>query len=170
MILSFMCLIFLSACSMNHHNSQQQNMSDTIRNVQDTISGGKSLNDIRFEGWDRHDWMDNDYIRTLREYLDEYNSGKVDDPDLEPYKDMIKGKFVIYDINPYLLGGAFIRVTFIDSPDRVFDCWVYSNVDEENEVVESYELRSITIEDENTGMTKEEILNIVKMDPEIKLW
>ena len=115
--------------------------------------------------------MDNDYIRTLRAYLDEYNSGKVEDPGLEPYKDMIKGKFVIYDINPYLLGGAFIRITFLDAPDRVFDCWVYSNVDEENEVVESYELRSIMIEeDENTEMSKEEILHIVKMDPDIKLW
>lgn len=165
-----MCLILMSACVMKHRNSLQ-NVNDSTKNVQDTIGEGKSLNDIRFEGWDRHDWMDNNYIRTLRAYLDEYNSGKVDDPGLEPYKDMIKGKFVIYDINPYLLGGAFIRITFLDAPDRVFDCWVYSNVDEENEVVESYELRSIMIEeDENTEMSKEEILHIVKMDPDIKLW
>lgn len=165
-----MCLILMSACVMKHRNSLQ-NVNDSTKNVQDTIGEGRSLNDIRFEGWDRHDCMDNDYIRTLRAYLDEYNSGKVEDPGLEPYKDMIKGKFVIYDINPYLLGGAFIRITFLDAPDRVFDCWVYSNVDEENEVVESYELRSIMIEeDENTEMSKEEILHIVKMDPDIKLW
>lgn len=75
----------------------------------------------------------------LRKYLDDYNAGKVSNSDLAPYKEQIRGKFVVDDIEPYLLGGAFIRSTFLDMPDRVFSAWIYSNVDEKKEVVESYE-------------------------------
>lgn len=86
----------------------------------DTIGTRKTLNEIRFAGWKRSDWLDNEYIRTLRRYLDDYNKGIVSNPDLDPYKEQIKGLFVIYDIIPYLLGGAFIRITFLDMQDRVF--------------------------------------------------
>lgn len=36
-------------------------------------------------------------------------------------------------------------------PDRVFSAWIYSNVDEKKGVVESYEFRSIAIEEEKNG-------------------
>lgn len=68
---------------------------------------------------------------------------------IDPYKEQIRGKFVIYDIEPYLLGGAFIRITFIDMPDRVFSSWIYSHVDEKKGIIESYEIRSIDLEEEN---------------------
>lgn len=137
---------------------------------QDSIRTSKSLNDIRFAGWDKSDWLDNEYIRTLRKYLDDYNSGKISNKDLDPYKEQIKGKFVVDDIRPDLLGGVFIRITFLDMPDRIFGSWIYSSVDEEKGVVESYELHSISIEEGRTHMTKEEILQIVKEVPELKLW
>jgi len=69
-----------------------------------------------------------------------------------------------------LLGGALIRITFLDLPDRIFSCWIYSNVNEEKEVVESYEFRSISIEEETTGMTKEDILQVVQGMEGLKLW
>lgn len=47
----------------------------TTLQTTDTISSGKTLNDIRFKDWDRSDWLDNEYIRTLRKYLDDYNKG-----------------------------------------------------------------------------------------------
>ena len=50
----------------------------------------------------------------------DYNSGKVSNANLDPYKKQVKGKFVVYDINPYLLGGVLIRITFLDMSDRVF--------------------------------------------------
>ena len=141
-----------------------------FRQIQYTIGKQETLNEIRFDEWKRSDWLDNEYIRTLRKYLDDYNSGKVSNANLDPYKEQVKGKFVVYDINPYLLGGVLIRITFLDMPDRVFSSWIYSNVDEQKEIVESYEFRSISIEKETTGMTKKDILQAVKEMDGLKLW
>ena len=138
--------------------------------VADTIGTRKTLNEIRFDGWERSEWLDNEYIRTLRKYLDDYNNGIVSNPVLDPYREQIEGQFVVYDINPYLLGGALIRITFLDMPDRVFSSWIYSNVDEKKEIVESYEFRSISIEEETTDMTKEDILQAIKEMEGLKLW
>ena len=141
-----------------------------FRQIQYTIGKQETLNEIRFDEWKRSDWLDNEYIRTLRKYLDDYNSGKVSNANLDPYKKQVKGKFVVYDINPYLLGGVLIRITFLDMSDRVFSSWIYSNVDEQKEIVESYEFRSISIEKETTGMTKKDILQAVKEMDGLKLW
>ena len=160
--------IALSACNQQK-SSTLQNV-DTALQTTDTISSGKTLNDIRFKDWDRSDWLDNEYIRTLRKYLDDYNKGVVSNNNLDPYKEQIKGQFVIYDINPYLLGGAFIRITFLDMPNRVFSSWIYSEVNEDKEIVENYEFRSISIEEETTDMTKDDILQAIKEMDGIKLW
>lgn len=55
-------------------------------------------------------------------------------------------------------------------PDRVFSAWIYSNVDEKKEVVESYEFRSIAIEEDRTDFTKEDILQAIKEMDGLKLW
>lgn len=164
----FSMVIPILAFSMEYSNLKQD--IDRTLQTTDTISSGKTLNDIRFKDWDRSDWLDNEYIRTLRKYLDDYNSGKVCNANLDPYKEHIKGQFVVYDINPYLLGGAFIRITFLDMPNRVFSSWIYSEVNEDKEIVESYEFRSISIEEETTDMTKEDILQAIKEMDGIKLW
>lgn len=161
-------LIILSAC--NQQKSSTVQSVDTTLQTTDTISSGKTLNNIRFKDWNRSDWLDNEYIRTLRKYLDDYNSGKVCNANLDPYKEHIKGQFVVYDINPYLLGGAFIRITFLDMPNRIFSSWIYSEVNEDKEIVESYEFRSISIEEETTDMTKEDILQAIKEMDGLKLW
>lgn len=170
-IIAFIAVLFvMPAYSMKPNKTDLGTVIGATMQVADTIGTRKSLNDIRFDGWERSDWLDNEYIRTLRRYLDDYNSGKVSNENLDPYKEQIKGKFVIYDINSYLLGGVLIRITFLDMPDRVFCCWIYSNVDEKKEVVESYEFRSINIEEETTGMTKEDILQAIKEMDGLKLW
>lgn len=163
-------IIALLAYSMEQGKTKQDSIIDTAMQVADTIGTRKTLNEIRFDGWERSDWLDNEYIRTLRKYLDDYNNGIVSNPALDPYKEQIKGQFVVYDINPYLLGGAIIRITFLDMPDRVFSSWIYSNVDEKKEIVESYEFRSISIEEETTDMTKEDMLQAVKEMKGLKLW
>lgn len=169
-ITSIAILFALSAYGMTHDKAKQDSIIDTAIQVTDTIGTRKTLNEIRFDGWERSDWLDNEYIRTLRKYLDDYNNGIVSNPALDPYKEQIKGQFVVYDINPYLLGGALIRITFLDMPDRVFSSWIYSNVDEKKEMVESYEFRSISIEEETTDMTKEDILQAIKEMEGLKLW
>ena len=163
-------LLAISAYSMVQSKAKLGSIIDTTIQAEDTIGKQKTLYDIRFDGWERSDWLDNEYIRTLRKYLDDYNRGKISNTNLDPYKEQVKGKFVVYDINPYLLGGVLIRITFLDMPDRVFSSWIYSNVDEQKEIVESYEFRSISIEEETTGMTKEDILQAVKEMDGLKLW
>ena len=165
-ITSIAILFALSAYGMTHDKAKQ----DSIIDIADTIGTRKTLNEIRFNGWERSEWLDNEYIRTLRKYLDDYNNGIVSNPALDPYREHIKGQFVVYDINSYLLGGALIRITFLDMPDRVFSSWIYSNVDEKKEIVESYEFRSISIEEETTDMTKEDILQAIKEMEGLKLW
>ena len=163
-------IIALLTYSMEQGKTKQDSIIDTTMQMADTIGTRKTLNEIRFNGWERSDWLDNEYIRTLRKYLDDYNKGIVSNPALDPYKEYIKGQFVVYDINSYLLGGALIRITFLDMPDRVFSSWIYSNVDEKKEIVESYEFRSISIEEETTDMTKEDILQAIKEMDGLKLW
>lgn len=169
-ITSIAIFFILSAYSMVQDKAKQDSIIDTVMQVTDTIGTRKTLNEIRFDGWERSEWLDNEYIRTLRKYLDNYNNGLVSNHALDPYKELIKGQFVVYDINPYLLGGALIRITFLDMPDRVFSSWIYSNVDEKKEIVESYEFRSISIEEETTDMTKEDILQAIKEMEGLKLW
>ncbi len=129
-----------------------------------------SFNDIRFADWTDADWLDNDYIRTLRKYLDDYYAGKIEEPDLDPYKEYTKSKFIIGNIQPAYIGGVFIQFTFLDLPNRVFTGWIYSYVDEDVMAVTGYELRGINIEEDILDMTKEDILSIVKEHPELKLW
>lgn len=169
--ITFISILFaLSVYSMRQGKAKQDSIIDTAMQIADTIGTRKTLNEIRFDGWERSDWLDNEYIRTLRKYLDDYNSGKVCNAKLDPYKEQIKGQFVIYDITPYILGGVYIRITFLDMPNRVFSSWIYSNVDENKEIVESYEFRSISIEEETTDMTKEDILQAIKEMDGLKLW
>ena len=73
-------------------------------------------------------------------------------------------------LTPISWGGVLIRITFLDMPDRAFSCWIYSNVDEKKETVESYKFRSISIEEEKTDMTKEDILQAIKEMDGLKLW
>ena len=130
----------------------------------------KTLNEIRFGGWTDKEWLDNDYIRELRKRIDAYNSGEIVDANSEQYLDYFKGQFVIFNIEPYIMGGAFIYFVFIENPAKVFAVWVYSGVDEEREVVVDYECRSIRMLEDESGFTKEKILEIVEKDPNIKLW
>lgn len=129
-----------------------------------------SLNDIRFSGWTEEDWCDNDYIKALRAYLDEFQAGRIEDEELAPYKDKINCQFVVGYIGQFLGGGAFIDIIFLDLPNRVFSSWVYSYVDEETNVITGYEVRSVTINEELIENTREEILNVVKESPKFKLW
>ena len=139
--------------------------------AEDEISGGGGLNDIRFADFKTNkDWLDNEYIRTLRRYLDDYTAGKVENAELDPYKKGLKSQFVIYDTEPFIMGGLFIRVIFLDMPDKVFAGWVYSLVNEATRTVTGYEFRSLRLESEESELTKEDILQAVNETPDLKLW
>lgn len=116
---------------------------------------GKSLNDIRFADFDENDWLDNEYIRCLRRYIDDYNNGKILDENLDEYKDKLKGRFIIARCEPALLGGLYLQIIFIDNPDDIFFAWIYSVVDEEQEKILGYEVRYFSIDEEKSGFTKD---------------
>lgn len=147
----------------------EKGTNNIVTTPSDTLPN-KSLNDIRFAGWTDKEWLDNEYIRALRKHLDAYNKGKIIDIHLDEYKEDIKGKFVIGNIEPYIFGGAFIQFCFIEKPNKIFSVWVYSDVDVKTEAISNYECRRLKQEDFEIDFTKEELLQITKEHPEIKLW
>ena len=164
-IITLLCTLF--SCAKGQELSCDNMTADSL-NIELTAAkdtARKSLNDIRFEGW-----KEQDYIRALRKYIDAYNKGEIEDFSLNPYRENIKSKFVVYNIEPYLLGGLFISIVFLDMPEIVFDSWVYSNVDEIKEAVTGYEVHGISINKEKSAFTKENIIQIIEEHPENKLW
>lgn len=150
-------------------NIQEDEITDD-NSFENNSSGQKSLNDIRFSNFKSKDWYDNEYIRTLRYYLSRYCAREISNPNLDPYRQIIPGDFVLYKIEPFILGGAFIQFVFFKEPEKLFTSWVYSEVDEERQVVLSYEVRDVRVEDEDTGLSQDEILRIMSEHPELKFW
>lgn len=145
---------------------EQDSIFDSTANVT-----GRSLNDIRFKNWTDKDWYDNDYFRELRKYLDACYQGEIVDKNLEPYKSALKGQFAILNATPYISGGMFVSIVFLEAPNKIFDVGIYSDVDKDTETVVDYHvLGIIPREDEESGLTKNDILTIIKEHPENKLW
>lgn len=130
----------------------------------------KSLNDIRFAGWTEKEWLDNEYIRTLRRYLDDYSKGKIEDEALDPYRKLTKGQFVVGQIEPFMLGGVFMYIMFVDDPEKVFTVCVYSEVNSETEEIGKHEVRHIEYQSEVPGIPKELLQQMIQEHPEMKIW
>ena len=156
---------------------RNHNMVEEVADVNtkiDTTKGAEtdqeSLNDIRFAGWTEKDWLDNEYIRTLRQYIDKYNSGKVKNETLNPYRKFLKSKFVVGHIEDAYFGGVTIDITFIDNPAKVFTAWVYSDVNSETKKVSNYKVISMNYKTEIEGFSKNELQQLIKKHPEFKAW
>ena len=135
----------------------------------ETANGG--LNDIRFEGWGDKEWLNNNYIRSVRLYLDAYILGLVKNEEFDKYKEAMKGKFCICSIEPFMGGGAWMHIAFVDDTSFSLRFWVYSFLSETNPVViDGYDVRSADLIDEPLGITTEEIKEILKQNPHNQLW
>ena len=177
--LLLICLTILFSCS-NQNGTKEHNITvnDPIDVVADTTecelaqdtTYRETLNDIRFGGWTKKEWADNDYIRAVRKYIDAYNSGEIKDDYLDEQKKYIQGKFAIADIQPYIAGGALIYIIFYDNLEQTFSSHVYSYVDENTRTVSNYECRGLTNENMNLGYSKEDIQQFLKECPEHRLW
>lgn len=130
----------------------------------------RGLNDIRFGNWTDKDWCDNDYYRTLRKYIDAYNNGDVENKDLDPYKSILKGKFVIMRAEPHIAGGMSVDIAFLDTPNKIFHVWIYSEVNISTENIYGYTVCEFRLIDVESPLTKENILTLIKEHPENKLW
>ena len=172
-------LLLATICLMGCENKTSQSVksesvvasdsavADSV--LEEEAEGLGGLNAIRFNNFTDRDWYDNEYIRCLRSYLDDYNQGKIENSDLDPYKDKVRGKFVIGSVDPFMLGGLFISIVFVDCPEDIFSAWVYSSVDEEAETIIDYEVREVRYEGESEA-TKEDIKQFLKENPEQKVW
>lgn len=172
----------LLACSSNSGNAAdsqkdkenaEQAASDTSKIAGGEMSGGdedQSLNDIRFANFKDADWLNNEYIRQLRAYINNFNAGKIKDEELEAYKDKVRGQFAIYNVEPFLLGGLFIQFVFVDNPEDIFSSWVYSDVNEDTKAVTGYSVHAVKMEDMKSGFSKKDILKIVNENENMKLW
>lgn len=169
-LLAFAPMVAAGCKSGKKTEVKDEVVADSTSLVADSVGTSEALNDIRFRGWTRKEWLDNEYIRTLRKYIDDYNEGKVSDVNLDPYREKIRCKFVVYDIEAYMLGGVLLRVLFFDLPDTVFSAWIYSYVDEETKKVKGYNMRSIMVEEEKADCTQEDMLQAVEEVSELKLW
>lgn len=95
-ILLVACMISLLSCNCQN-TSNRRNIVDNhtidsatneITELEATEDGTReTLNDIRFDGWTKKEWAYNDYIRAVRKYIDAYNKGEIENPDLDEYKD-----------------------------------------------------------------------------------
>jgi hypothetical protein len=156
--------------------NQPSEMEDSvfIETLLDSImqanEGKKSLNEIRFGNWTKKDWYDNDYFRFLRQTFNNYLAGKLEMKALDPYKSLLHSKFAIYNCVEFLGGGLLVYFIFIHSPDKLFIANIYSHVDEVSETVMRYEVRSFGLYDDDSGFTKNKILEFIKKHPEEKLW
>lgn len=168
---------FALSCSGVKNTERDEDSVDSLESVEadsalcdDTTAVKRSLNDIRFDSFTDKDWVDNEYIKALRDYLDTFNNGWVENEELDPYREDVKGKFVVYNVEPFIVGGLYIQVVFIDKPENIFTAWVYSGVDEEKEVVVDYSVRRVSLDEMKNDMSREEILQEMKKRPELKLW
>ena len=133
-------------------------------------SAQENLNDIRFKDWTEKEWLDNDYIRELRRYIDACSEREIEDQTLLAHKDILKSKFIVGHIEPATYGGAFIYFTFLDEPRKVFYTQVYSYVNPDTKKIDDYEVRGVFLNEEEIDYTREAILYIVENYPEHKLW
>ena len=178
-ILIFICCATLLSCG-HKNQTKDRSLTENIMTTEATDAtpndaieentDGEALNDIRFAGWGKKEWADNDYIRAVRKYIDAYNSGEIKNSDLDEHKKYIQGKFAIADIQPYLTGGALIYIIFYNNPEQTFSAHVYSDVDEKTRVVSNYECRGLKNENMDLEFSQEDILQFLKECPEHRLW
>ena len=67
-------------------------------------SAQENLNEIRFKGWTEKEWLDNDYIRELRKYINACSEGEIKDQTLLAHKEVLKSKFIVGHIEPATYG------------------------------------------------------------------
>ena len=97
------------------------------------------LNDLRFYGWTDDMWFDNNYLRTIRIFMDAYVAGEINQEciknneweSLEQYKDVMSGKFVAVEIEFPMLGGIMYYIVPLDNTKLMISAWVVKAYDEE---------------------------------------
>ena len=123
-----------------------------------------SLNDLRFYGWSDDDWYNNNYIRTIRIFMDAYAAGEIgsefiknnDMQEVEKYKDIMSSKFVAVGLDAPMLGGVMYYLIPLDNTKLVISAWVYSFVVED--CITGYDVRLFEVREyEEEYISKEDV-------------
>lgn len=139
--------------------------------LKDPETANYGLNGIRFEEWGEKEWLNNNYIRSVRLYLDAYVLGLVKNEAFDKHKEAMSGKFAICQIEPFMGGGAWMHIVFVEDPSFNLTFWVYSFVNESNPItIEGYDVRAADVCDEPLPLTTEEIKDALKATPLNSLW
>ena len=139
--------------------------------LKDPETANDGLNAIRFEEWGDKEWLNNNYIRSVRLYLDAYVLGLVKNEEFDKHNTALKGKFCICSIEPFMGGGAWMHIAFVDDTSFSLRFWVYSFVNESDPAaIEGYDVRSADLIDEPLGLTTDEVKDILQDNPHNNLW
>ena len=135
------------------------------------------LNDLRFYGWIDETWGNNNYIRTIRIFLDAYAAGEVNQEFLksyewdvyEKYKEAMGGKFVVVDLECPILGGIAYYVVPLANTKLVISAWVYSFV--VDGAITGYDIRHFDVQElEEELISKEDVEKLLKGEIESIVW
>lgn len=144
--------------------------ANELIHLKDPELAGGSLNQIRFEGWTDEQWLDNNYIRAVRLYIDAYNLGVFKNPEIDKYKPFLKGKFAVFNIEGHIGGGLYMYIILVDNPKILLGFWVYSAIEYDPLRISAYDVRFLEAIEEDDGLTTDEVLDLVQKNPQHKLW
>ena len=134
------------------------------------------IDEVRFYNWEEKDWLDNNYVRAVRIYLDAFRLGKmsaeyIKHKEMEQFnkhKELFGSKFCVVSVEPFLGGGLWISAVMVDDPKYMVLAWVYSYVD--GDTINGYDVRSFELREIEDAYTKEEFDKLLKENPDCKLW
>ena len=141
-----------------------------------------SLNDLRFYGWSGDDWYNNNYIRTIRIFMDAYAAGEIGEDFLknvqmeeldkdkrDMYASIMNSKFVVAEMDLPMLGGIMYYLIPLDNTKLVISAWVYSFVVED--CITGYDVRLFEVREfEEEFISKEEVAKLRAGEHEAIVW
>ncbi len=135
------------------------------------------LNDLRFYGWTDDMWFDNNYLRTIRIFMDAYAAGEINQEciknneweSLEQYKDVMSSKFVAVEIEFPWLGGIMYYIVPLDNTKLVISAWVYSLLSKDS--IAGYDIRHFEVKAyDEEFIPKEDVAKLKAGELECIVW
>lgn len=146
------------------------------KNIPESEVKDMYIDEVRFYNWEEKDWLDNNYVRAVRIYLDAFRLGEmsaeyIKHKEMEQFnkhKELFGSKFCVVSVEPFLGGGLWISAVMVDDPKYMVLAWVYSYVD--GDTINGYDVRSFELREIEDAYTKEEFDKLLKENPDCKLW
>ena len=79
-------------------------------------------------------------IDLIRDHIDSFLCGDIENDVLEPYKAIVQRDFRIVDMHGVMGGGMFFRFVFPNHPNDVFQVFTSIDVDDETDSITAYRL------------------------------